>query len=85
LRRFGRRFRFADARSNCIDVFNVLNLLNRDWGRLREAAPGLLEQVGQIVGSAPGPVFRCNTTVPGLTTASPESSFQLQLAVRYRF
>lgn len=67
------------------DVFNLLNLLNRDWGRVREAAPGLLEQVGQTVGPAAGPIFRFNTIDPGLTTASPESSFQLQLAVRYPF
>ena len=70
-----------------LDVFNVLNLLNRDWGERREAAPALLEHVGQTVEAAQTarPIFRFNATNVGWTTNSVESAFQLQLAVRYRF
>jgi hypothetical protein len=70
-----------------LDVFNVLNLLNGDWGLRRESAPGLLEHVGQTVEAAQTsrPIFRFNTTNVGWTTNSVESAFQLQLALRYRF
>jgi hypothetical protein len=68
-----------------LDVFNVLNLLNGGWGLLRQAAPALLEQVGQT--SAPvqtsQPIFRLNA--PRWVTDPVESAFQLQLALRYRF
>jgi hypothetical protein len=70
-----------------LDVFNVLNLLNGDWGLWREAAPALLEHVGQTAEPAQTarPIFRFDTTAPHLTTRAGESAFQLQLAVRYRF
>jgi hypothetical protein len=70
-----------------LDVFNVLNLLNGDWGRRREAAPPLLEHVGQTAEPAQTsrPIFRFNTRDPGWTTLPVESAFQLQLALRYRF
>ena len=70
-----------------LDVFNVLNLLNRDWGQLREAAPALLEHVGQTAGATQTsqPIFRFNVTGSSWTTIPEESAFQLQLALRYRF
>jgi hypothetical protein len=70
-----------------LDVFNVLNLLNGDWGRRREAAPALLEHVGQTAEpvQTARPIFRFNTSDPGWTTLPVESAFQLQLALRYRF
>jgi hypothetical protein len=70
-----------------LDIFNVLNLLNGDWGRRREAAPALLEHVGQTAEPvrASRPIFRFNTSDPGWTTLPVESAFQLQLALRYRF
>jgi hypothetical protein len=70
-----------------LDVFNVLNLLNGDWGRWRDAAPALLEHVGQTAEPAQTarPIFRFDTTAPRLTTRTNESAFQLQLAMRYRF
>lgn len=69
-----------------LDVFNVLNLLNGDWGRRREAAPALLEHAGQTAGPAPTsrPIFRFDASNPGWTTVAVESAFQLQLALRYR-
>ena len=70
-----------------LDAFNVLSLLQSDWGRYRIASPALLEHVGQITGTPTGTqsVFRFNTSAPKWTTLVTESSFQLQLAVRYSF
>ncbi|HET7693577.1 MAG TPA: hypothetical protein VFM44_10865, partial [Gemmatimonadota bacterium] len=70
-----------------LQAFNVLNLLNRDWGRYRVAAPALLEHVAQTPGAPEEsvPVFRFDATAPKWTTFTTESAFQLQLAVRYRF
>jgi hypothetical protein len=69
------------------DLFNVLNLLHRDWGTLREAAPALLEHVGQSSesGQSPQSIFRFDRSAPVWTTLATESAFQLQLALRYRF
>jgi len=70
-----------------LDVFNVLNLMNRQWGRYRQAAPALLEHVGQsgLAGQATRPIFRFDPGPSVWTTLPAESAFQLQLAVRYRF
>jgi hypothetical protein len=70
-----------------LDIFNVLNLLNGNWGRYRVAAPALLEHVAQTPGSPDesAPIFRFDTTAGQWTTLAAESAFQLQLALRYRF
>ena len=70
-----------------LDVYNVLNLLNGDWGRYRVAAPALLEHVGRTAGPVESaqPIFRYNVAAPAWTTLPPESAFQLQVALRYRF
>jgi hypothetical protein len=70
-----------------LDVFNVLNLLNGEWGEYRVASPTLLEHVGQGSGAADvsQSIFRFDTTRPEWTTLSTESLYQLQLALRYRF
>jgi hypothetical protein len=70
-----------------VDIFNVLNLLNGNWGRRREAAPALLEHVGQTAEpvQTARPIFRFDATTPHLTTVATESAFQVQLAIRYRF
>jgi hypothetical protein len=70
-----------------LEVENVLNLLDAGWGLRREAAPGLLEHVGQT-GDSPQtsrPIFRFSSTNAGWTTNPGDSAFQLQLALRYRF
>jgi hypothetical protein len=70
-----------------LDVFNVLNLLDEDWGLYRVAEPALLEHVGQGAG-APGvaqSTFRFDTTRAEWTTLPTESAFQLQIALRYSF
>jgi hypothetical protein len=76
-----------------LQVFNLLNLLRRDWGLARIAygrsdvavLPPLLEHVGQTDGPAETalPEFRFSDAPQW--TVLRESSFQLQLAVRYRF
>ena len=70
-----------------LDVFNVLNLLNGDWGRYQVAAPRLLEHVGQTPAPAETAqsLFRFDPQAPRWTTLQTESAFQLQLALRYRF
>ncbi len=70
-----------------VDVFNVLNLLHRDWGQIREAAPVLLEHAGQTAGSVgmSEPIFRFAADTRQWSPLVSESSFQLQLALRYRF
>jgi hypothetical protein len=70
-----------------VDVYNLLNLLRRDWGSYRVADPALLEQVDQTKGSpsASQPIFHFPPTRPQWTTVPAQSAFQLQLALRYRF
>ena len=71
-----------------LDVFNVLNLLNRGWGRVRIADPFLLEHVSQAPDPSGGPsrpVFRFDDTRPRWETLGAESAFQLQVGLRYRF
>lgn len=65
------------------DLFNVFNVLNRKWGARREAVPQLLEHVGQSTSGRP--LFRFDPSLARFTTIATESSFQLQLAARYRF
>jgi hypothetical protein len=70
------------------DIYNLLNLLDRDWGQRKLAAdPALLEQVGQTTPTSglSEPVFRFNSATAGWRTDPPESAFQLQFGVRYRF
>jgi hypothetical protein len=78
-----------------LDVFNVLNLIDRAWGLRREVfadpgrqtAPGLLEQYQQTPGSPQSaqPIFRFDPTREAWTTDAAESGFQVQLAVRLHF
>jgi hypothetical protein len=70
-----------------IDAFNVLNMLNPRWGARREAVPTLLQHVGQVVDAdgASRPIFQFDQGNTGWTTVPGESSFQLQLSLRYRF
>jgi hypothetical protein len=70
-----------------LDVFNVLNLLDEDWGDYRVAAPPLLEHVGQGPGApdVAQSTFRFDTTRPEWSILTTESAFQLQLALRYSF
>ena len=69
------------------DAYNVLNLASRRWGLYRAAVPALLEHVGHT-GGAPDvsqPIFRFDPDTPRWVVAGAESTFQLQLGLRYRF
>jgi len=70
-----------------VDIYNVLNLLRRDWGQTRVAAPALLEQVDESSGpaSTAQPIFHFPLTRPQWTALPAASVFQLQLALRYSF
>lgn len=74
-----------------LDVFNLLNLLNAEWGELRVVTPGpnasLLEQVGQTAGTAAQsqPSFRLNRAATRFDSANVQSAYQLQLGIRYSF
>ena len=69
-----------------LDLYNLLNLLDGDWGTRRVAAPGLLEHVGQTTGSLGSqPVFRFQEAASAWTIIPAESTFQLQLGLTYRF
>jgi hypothetical protein len=70
-----------------VDLFNVLNLINSDWGRRRLLVnPALLEHVAQVPGSSgrPEPVFRFDESSAGWRSDPVESPFQFQLGLRYR-
>lgn len=70
-----------------LDVFNVLNLLNPRWGLMRAPNVNVLQHVGQTAG-APNvsrSIFRFNPGLQRYSTANAESSYQLQVAVRYSF
>jgi hypothetical protein len=70
-----------------LEVFNLLNLLDAEWGLRRAANPVLLEQVGATPGASglPEPVFRFDPGAERWAVLPAESAFQLQLGLRYRF
>jgi hypothetical protein len=69
-----------------LQAFNLLNLLRSEWGQIRVAQPQLVEHVAHTTGTAATtqPIFRFDTT-HDWDTLLPESRFQLQLGLRYRF
>jgi hypothetical protein len=73
-----------------LDVFNLLNLLNDNWGRFEEVAgatPPLLQHVGRTLGPAAAsqPMFRFDPARSRFDTQNVESAYQLQVALRYSF
>jgi hypothetical protein len=70
-----------------LDVFNVLNLLDKAWGLYRVPNAVILQQVGQTAGptSVSQPVFRFDATRARYNTENVESAYQIQLALRYSF
>jgi carboxypeptidase family protein len=75
-----------------LEIFNFLNLLNRNWGLLRLPNKPFLPQVGllQQVGETPGaasqaqPLFRFDAR-PRYDSNLAASYYQIQLAARYTF
>lgn len=70
-----------------LDIYNLLNVVRRDWGQHRVASPALLEQVGQTAGapSASQPIFHFAPGHSEWNTLPAQSAFQCQLALRYQF
>jgi hypothetical protein len=70
-----------------VEVFNLLNLIRRDWGLSRVPNTFLLKQVGQTAGTAATsqPIFFFDPNWQPYNTANAESAYQLQIAMRYRF
>ena len=75
-------------------VFNLLNLLNAEWGRL--ALPTgltlattsqipLLSQVGESTGTAPQPIYRFDSTMSQYDSQNVDSYYQIQFGIRYSF
>jgi hypothetical protein len=77
-----------------LQVFNVLNLLNSRWGRMKLPTGAvlattsqipLLSQVGETVGPQAQPVYRFDSTMQRSSDENFDSYYQIQLAVRYSF
>ena len=70
-----------------VEVFNVLNLIDKSWGLYRVPRTVLFQHVRQTPGSASTsqPVFRFDENWAPYSTDNTESAYQIQLAVRYRF
>ena len=74
-----------------LEIFNVLNLLNSQWGKVRtlRAPPNvaLFEHVSQTSGvaSLSQPIFLYDPARPHFNSENPESAYQLQLGVQFRF
>ena len=70
-----------------LDVFNVLNLLNSDWGLVHTPIVNVLQHVRQTPGGVgtSRSVFRFNPSVKAYNTANTESNYQLQVSMRYQF
>ncbi len=77
-----------------LQVFNVLNLLNSRWGRMKIPTGAvlattsqipLLLQVGQTAGVLPQPIYRFDTAMRRYNDDNFDTYYQIQLAVRYNF
>jgi hypothetical protein len=70
-----------------VEVFNLLNLINGDWGRRRLANTGVLDHVGQTTrpSGVSEPAFQFVEGAADWIIDPAESAFQLQFGVRYRF
>jgi hypothetical protein len=86
---------FGQSLAVQLDVFNFLNMLNRDWGQrpLPPAGGGavpLLTHVGQTAGSLVGPdgsqaIVTFDPTTEKYDRRHPGSAYQMQIGVRYGF
>ena len=77
-----------------LQVFNVLNLLNRRWGRIAlptgaslatTSQVTLLSQIGETTGGLGQPIYRFDPTMRRYNDENFDTYYQIQLAVRYNF
>jgi len=77
-----------------VQLFNLLNLLDRQWGRMQ--LPGgtvptttnqipLLSQVGETTGALAQPIYRFDVATQRYQSENADSFYQIQLALRYSF
>ena len=66
-----------------LEIFNVLNLLNKSWGLFEVPSPWILQNAGRTKAATPQPLFTFIT--PARNVQNAESSYQLQLSLRYSF
>ena len=77
-----------------VQLFNLLNLLDRRWGRMQ--LPGgtvptttnqipLLSQVGETTGALAQPIYRFDVATQRYQSENADSFYQIQLALRYSF
>lgn len=79
-----------------LDVFNLANFINREWGAIRTAGfaggnilnlsyNSLENGAGSLVGGNTRPRFVWNTTTKALNQQNIASNYRLQFSVRYSF
>ena len=79
-----------------LDVFNLANFINRDWGAIRTAGfaggnilnlsyNSLENPAGSLVGGQTRPRFVWNTSTQALNQQNIASNYRLQFSVRYAF
>jgi hypothetical protein len=70
-----------------VELFNALNLLDRDWGLVRTPNVTILRHVGQTTGppSTSQGLFRFDPAFVPTALVSPASYYQIQFALRYGF
>jgi hypothetical protein len=73
-----------------LDIFNVLNLLNQNWGLLRVVDPrptsiARARRADAGAAATSQPIFRFDSSKLRFDSQNVESAFQLQLALRYSF
>jgi hypothetical protein len=77
-----------------VQVFNLLNLLNGQWGRMQLPAGTvptttnqipLLSQVGETSGTQAQPIYRFDAATQRYQSENTDSFYQIQLALRYSF
>ena len=70
-----------------VEVFNVLNLLNKHWGLYRVPNTAPLQYVRQTSGplATSQPIFSFPESWQPYNSDNAESAYQIQLALRYRF
>ena len=77
---------FVGGRSASVqlEVFNLLNLIDRSWGILAVPNPWILQYAGQTTEAVPRPKFTFDPT-RARNAQNAESGYQLQLSMRYAF
>jgi hypothetical protein len=70
-----------------LEVFNLLNLIDKDWGQYKVPTAVILQQTSRTAGSASTsqPVFHFDDTRAAYSVDNVESAYRIQIALRYSF